>query len=1044
MKKTLLSIALMLVVSIAAIAQKRTITGTVTAKEDKQPLPGVSILVKGTSVGTQTDLNGKYTLSVPEEAHTLIYTYIGYTTKEVPLGKGNVINVELISDAQQLGEVVVTALGISRQKKSLGYAVTDIKGDDLKRSGEVNIIESLSAKSAGVQVTGSGGTPGASSKIVLRAPATITGDVQPLIVVDGVPIDNTTTQTTAGDYPFNQNLSGVNNSNRAIDLNPDDIESVTILKGPAAAALYGAKAGNGAIVYTTKRGKSRKGLGINLGQTFEIANVTQLPPRQSTYAQGTIQNGVPTYFTADPGPDHIYNTDDDISGGTSASWGPLISSVPGLSSHDNADVFFKTSTANTTNLSFDGGSDKVTYRFAIGNTYQNGVVPGTNFKRTSFRLTADGYLKDWLKVGGTANYIKSGGQRVQNGSTLGGVMLGLMRMPASFDINPYTFDNGFQRTYFSAGYDNPFYTAYENPFNDNVNRILGNIYISYLGKPWFNVTYKLGVDTYSDDRRQVFAISSWGNDAADQTGQVNYGSITNRDINSDLIFTGSGEITKDITLNYTAGHNVNSSNFGSLYSRGTVLSIPNFYDLSNAANLYSSTSKTRKYTWALFGQLDFGFRDMLFLTVSGRNEWSSTFGASKNNFFYPSASVSWLFNQTFKLPDWFTFGKFRYAYSQAGISPVPYQAATFFKVPIFTDGFTNGISFPYGGVSGFGYDVLSNLGSENLKPERVTGNELGLNLKFIKNRINLDLTWYNQETKDVLLFRPLASSTGFASVYGNSGKLRNRGFEVEANADIYKGTDFNWNLGITWARNRSEVLKLADGVDQFEVETGFGDPGAYAIVGQPLGVLYGSKWARDDKGNLLIDDSGLPFQADQFGPLGNPWPDWTGGIRNTFSYKGVSLNVLFDIRHGGSIWNGTQARLNRLGRSEASADRERTYIVPGVKSDGTPNDIPISAFAYYNFYLGDNGSAVEQNIVDVNWFRVREITLGYTFHPKAWEKYVQSIGFNVTGRNLFLSTNYNGVDPETSLTGAGSNIQGFDYFNNPGARSFIFGINLGF
>ncbi|POY36954.1 hypothetical protein C3K47_07775 [Solitalea longa] len=1043
MKKNLLLVTWLVLFSLVSVAQNRTITGTVTDKSDGQSVPGVTIQVKGTNLGSQTNQEGKYSLSIPSDAKTLTFQYIGYITREVALGASNVVNIALEQDSKQLGEVVVTALGISREKKALGYAVTDLKGDELKRSGEVNIIEALSAKSAGVQVTSSAGTPGASSKVVLRAPATITGEVQPLIIVDGVPIDNTTTQSTAGDYPFNQNLSGVNNSNRAIDLNPDDIESVTILKGPAAAALYGARAGNGAIVYTTKRGKNKKGLGVTLGQTIEIANVTDLPERQSIYAQGTIQNGVPTYVTADPGPDNLYNTADDVSAGTSASWGPLISSVAGIASHDNASTFFETSTSYTTNVSVDGGSDKVTFRFGVGNTNQNGVVPGTDFKRTSFRLTADGYIKDWLKIGGTANYIKSAGQRVQNGSTLGGVMLGLMRMPASFDINPYTFNNGFQRTYFGLGYDNPYYTSYENPFNDNVNRVLGNIYLSYLGKPWFNVTYKLGIDSYSDDRRQVFAISSFGNDAADQTGQVNYNTITNRDIYSDLIFTGSGNIAKDWTLNYTAGHNITNKNFGSLYSRGTVLSIPNFYDLSNAANLYSSTLKTRQYTWALFGQLDFSFRNMLFISLAGRNEWSSTFGTAKNNFFYPSANLSWVFSETFKLPEWFSFGKLRYAYAQSGISPEPYQAKTYLKVPILTDGFTNGLSFPYGGVSGFGYS-LSNIGSSDLKPERQIANELGVNLKFIDNRINLDITGYNQESKDVLLFRPLASSSGFGSVYGNSARLRNKGLEIEASGDLFKGDGFNWNLGITWSKNKSEVLELADGVDQFEIESGFGDPGAYAIVGQPLGMLYGTKWARDANKNLLVDESGLPFLDPQFGILGNPWPDWTGGIRNTFSYKGVSLNVLFDIRHGGAIWNGTRARLNRIGRSEASADRERTYIVPGVKADGTPNDISISAFDYYNFYLGDNGAAAEQMIEDVNWFRVRELTLSYTFRPKPWEKYVNSIGVNVTARNLFLNTNYHGVDPETSLTGAGSNIQGFDYFNNPGSRSFIFGINIGF
>ncbi|MCO4293338.1 SusC/RagA family TonB-linked outer membrane protein [Solitalea sp. MAHUQ-68] len=1040
MKKCLLLVAWLVMFSLVSVAQNRTITGTVTDKLDGQPIPGVTVQVKGTNLGSQTNQDGKYSVSVPNDAKTLAFQYVGYITREITLGTSNVINVAMEQDSKQLGEVVVTALGISREKKALGYAVTDLKGDNLKQSGEVNVIESLAAKAAGVQVTSAAGVPGASSKIQLRGVSTFTSETQPLIVVDGVPIDNSTTTTVAGDYPFNQTLSGVNNANRAIDINPDDIESVTILKGPAAAALYGARAGNGAIVYTTKRGKKGSGLGITLSQTFDYSEVNRLPNLQSKYAQGVGGN----YITADPGPDNIYNTDDDVSGGTSSSWGPAIASTPDLISYNNTDNYFEKPWTSTTDLSIDGGNDKVTFRFSAGRTDQSGIVPNTDFKRNSLRITADGFLKDWLKVGGTANYIRTTGIQSQNGSNIGGVMLGLLRAPASFDIRDYKFSNNFQRTYFAL-YDNPFYTAYENPFNTSVNRIIGNVYLSYTGKPWFNAMYKIGVDSYSDDRRQVYAVSSFGNDAGDQTGQVNYNTITNRDIYSDLIFTGGGPLIGDIKLNYTAGFNISTSNFGSLYSRGQTLSVPGFYDMSNAATKYSSTSAVRKYTNALFGQLDFAFRDMLFLTLTGRNEWSSTFGESKNNFFYPSASLAWLFSETFNLTDWISFGKFRYSYSQAGISPEPYNTKTYYKPPIYTDGFTNGLSFPYGSANGFGYDGLTVLGNSNLQPEKVTANELGLDLKMFQSRLSLGFTYYHQTTNDILLNRPLSASSGFTAEYVNSGKAENQGYEVEVAGDVVKSQNFNWNLGVTWSTNKNKVLELAEGVTQLQLESAFTDIGSYAIIGEPIGVFYGTKWQRNTNGDLIIGANGVPLKQAESGNIGNPQPDWMGGIRNTFTFKGIGLNVLFDIRHGGAIWNGTYARLNRLGRTEQSADRERTYVIPGVLEDGTtPNTTEISALTYFSQYLGDGGGAAEQFVEDVNWFRVREVSLSYTFRLKKMEKFIHSLSVRATGRNLFLDTNYKGGDPETSLTGAGSNLNGFDYFNNPGARSFIFGLTVGF
>ena len=1013
-------------------AQDLSVTGKVT-DDNQSELPGVNVTVKGSTKGTTTDNNGNYTIAV-SKGNTLVFSFIGFNSQEIVIDNQTILNVKLAMGPNQLSEVVVTALGTVREKRSLGYAVSDLNGDQLSKSGEANVIQSLAAKTAGVIVTGSSGTPGASSKIVLRGPATFTGEQQPLIVVDGVPINNETFTSSAGDYPFNANLSGVNNSNRALDINPDDIESVTILKGPAASALYGARAGNGAILYTTKRGKKQKGIGVTVNYRVELSEVNKLPELQSEYAQGTAGK----YATADPGPDLRHGTDDDVSLGGANSWGPRISSDPNLAYYNNPDNFFKTAASHNTNVTLSGGNDKSSFRLSFGNLIQNGIIPNTDYKRNSVRITADSYLTDNFKVGGTVSYINSGGIKSQNGSNVAGVMLSLLRTPPSFDLRQYKYENGFNRTYFSA-YDNPFFTAYENPFKDEINRIVGNFYVNYHRNQYFDVTYKLGTDAYSDRRQQIYAISSNGDDNSAGYGQVNFDNITSRDLYGDLIIRGDVKASDKLGISYTAGHNITTLNFYQNFQRGRDLAVQNFYNLGNASELYASNSATRKFTTAVFGQLDFNYAEQLYVSLTGRNEWSSTFGEAKNNFFYPSANVSWVFTELLH-SDILTFGKIRYAYSQAGISPSAYGNKTVFGKPSFTDGFTNGLSFPYNGVNGYSY-YNQVVGNSNLKPERVIGNEVGFNLKFLKQRFDLDVTLYDQKTVDILLNRPTSPSSGFTAEYTNSGQLRNRGIEVMLGASVIQNNSFKWDINLNWSKNVSKVLRLAQGVEELSLESAFTGIGGYAIVGQPLGVIYGTKWQRNDTGDLIIGSNGIPLQEEAQGNIGNPYPKWLSNLRNTFTFKGISLTALLDVRRGGSIWNGTYARLNRIGVTQESADRDRTYVIPGVTASGEPNTTEISALTYFSSFVGDGGAAAEQFVENVNWVRLREVGLSYRFK---FNKYLNYIDLSFTGRNLFLDTNYKGVDPETSLTGAGSNLQGFDYFNNPGTKSYIFGVNIGF
>ncbi len=1024
-----------------ALGQTVTYTGTVSSAATNETLPGATVIIKGKTEGVATDLNGKFTLQAAA-GEVIVVSFIGMKSKEVTLGSTTNLTVKLESGVL-MDEVVVTALGISKEKRALGYAVSELDSDDLNRSGSQNVIQALASKAPGVQVIGSGGTPGASSKVLIRGPSTFTGENQPLIVVDGVPIDNSTTQSSPRDYPFNANLQGVNNSNRAIDINPEDIESVTILKGPAAAALYGARAGNGAIIYTTKRGKmARKGVGVKISSSIELSQVNKLPDFQDTYGPGINGNSIDL---ADPGPDERYdnapyfNSADDVAYGTPNSWGPS-NAETGAQTFDNTDSFYETGVAFVNNIELTGGQENSSFRLAIGDNRQSGVIPNTDFNRTSVRLTADLQATEKLKVGGTANYIKSSGTMAQNGSNLSGVSLSLFRMPNTFDVRNYRTSQGYNNTYFFA-YDNPLYSVNENPFTSDVSRFLGNMYIDLDITENLKATYRIGVDTYADSRKQIFAVSS-NNDDLGQVGQINENRLTGNQLYGDFILSYTKSLTEKLNLGVSLGHNFFINDFDDVFSRGRVMSIPNFYNLANTSDLYSSNYSETLKTFAFFGNIELDYDRWLYVTLTGRNEWSSSFELNNNNFFYPSASTSIVFTELWdNKPSWLTFGKVRYSFAAVGIAPEPYNTATYYVTPTYTDGFTNGLTFPYGPINGYGISDV--LGNPDLKPERLIGNEFGLYVSFLDDLFSLDATYYNQTSKDVLLFVPVAQSSGYDSQYTNAAEMVNKGWEFQLGINPYRDGDFKWSVDINWSTNDNEVTKLAAGVEEVNLEAAFASIGSFAIVGEPIGVFYGTKWRRDSAGNIIIGANGRPLIDSQTGNIGSWIPDWLAGVRNTFSYKDLTLSFLLDFRKGGDVWNGTYARLNNVGRSADSEDRERTYIVEGVTESGEANTVEISAQDYYRFVVGDAGGAAEEFVETVDWVRLRDLSLAYRLKFGEGSK-IGFIDITFTGVNLWLSTNYKGVDPETSLTGAGSNLNGFDYFNNPGIKSYKLGVSFTF
>jgi hypothetical protein len=476
------------------------------------------------------------------------------------------------------------------------------------------------------------------------------------------------------------------------------------------------------------------------------------------------------------------------------------------------------------------------------------------------------------------------------------------------------------------------------------------------------------------------------------------------------------------------------------YERGRFLTIPGFYNMSNASSLYTSNSEALVRSTALFYDVNLSYKNYLFLNTTGRNERASTFVGTN---FFPSASASFVFSELLGENKILSFGKVRLAYSQGGNNPPAYSSRTYFAQPLIADGFTNGFGFPFIGQSGFGYS--STLGNPALRPERTVGQEIGFDLRFFQGRLNVDLGFYNQQTKDIIVYRPVAASTGFSYFAANSGSMQNKGIELVLTATPVKTKNFEWDITLNFTRNRNEVLSLAPGVTELQPEAGFGDIASFAVVGQPYGVIYGTTWERDSATGKLLTDGGYPYSDGVNRPIGNPYPDWLAGLRNTFNIYGVTVTALLDIRQGGDIWGGTIARMNNVGTYIQSAENRTTpIVVDGVNADGTPNTTAIDPYNYYRYVMGDAGGARENAIFDGSWIRLREVGISYPVKMKDSFPVVRSLTVGVTGRNLWLKTNYPGVDPETSLTGAGSNIGGWDYFNMPGTRSYQFNLSLNF
>ncbi len=1077
---TLAAATTVLCAQTAAAQGSATVTGKVTS-EAGQPLQYASVSITALGLGAQTDANGRYTFVVSSgrvlgQTAQLTVRALGYRpgTAGVTISAGTVSHdFVLAANPLRLGEVVVTGSGTSSQREVLGTVTTTVDAVDIVKSSERNLASALSSKAPGVTVSSSSGEPGASTAISIRGIKTLQGDGQPLFVIDGMPVDNSAQSTTGGAVT----------SNRLVDINPNDVENVEILKGAAAAAIYGQRAANGVILITTKSGKAGPtryswSTGLNLD------NVNRPYPLQRTYGLGN--NGVTpacNFTTCAPGANN-----------RGRSWGPALAA--GTTTYDHFGELFRTATNLDNQLSISGGDAARTFFMSLGATDQQGIIDSPNnfMKRYNLRLKATQSLGSQLKLGGNVAYIQNNGSFVQRGSNLSGLLLGATRTSPEFNQRPYLTDLGFPRAYRRPNplpgqdpiYENPLWVQNEHKNLQDVNRTVGNLTLEYQPASWLRFNYTLGADYFTDQRLTALPPGSAG---AALTGQLTQGTITNLQIDHNLLATANKKFGTWLDATTTVGQNLNSRStktnqfFGQGYIGSGIFTPNNLVSTNFAAQNFESLVNIAGY----FAQQEFNLYDQLYLKALVRADQASSYNPKNRTNLFPAFSAAWnvtnfLNNRTQKGK--LSYLKLRAAYGETGREPAPYQGLTLFnsasQFTAFGTGTANTSQAGFGGLFTSG-----TLGSPNLGPERTAETEAGIDFALFNQRIDGTITYYNANTSDIILNVPASYTTGFNAVAANGMALSNKGVEVQLNARVIDKPNFRAELGFNFAKNKS-LVKDISGAEFLNVPGAFA-PGA-AVKGLPFGVFWSSDVARcrfglTDADNTVdgldvnaacrtanakdgaeyIAADGFPVQDFANRLIGDPNPDWTGAVRVGLTlFKKLQLSTLVDIRRGGDVYNGTRGALYQFGAWKETENRAKctttgctgnelvfgTTFQPGaVFGPGAGKAVPIGENYYAQgkgggggIFTGVSGPLIE----DGSWTRLREVSASYSFSG-AWLRNIfnlSSADLRVAGRNLLLSTKYTGIDPETNINGALTLDRGADYFNNPQTRSFVISISL--
>ncbi len=1122
MRKFTIFLALMLFIGAQVALAQRTITGKVTSSDDGAGIPGATILVKGTVVGAITDVDGKYTLNVPKDKNVVLVSFVGMKTQEITLGTDNLLNVVLAPDIQELEGVVVTALGVTREKKALGYSVQDVKGDALQTDGSANVINSLSGRVAGVQVTSASGNMGGSSRILIRGINSISGNNQPLFVIDGTIIDNSdynTTNTARG-------AGGFDYGNMAQDINPDDVASISVLKGANAAALYGSRAANGVILITTKKGAQQKGkqIGIEFNTGLSFEQVSYLPKYQNEYGGGNggldagnwelkgyaDNSGYYKISGVDADGNPFQSFDLGMDYGIDESFGPKYTTSAGnfitdygnstgatfdipdgspifdqpiyyrpYYSFDSWDVdnygksiewmnpkhgvkdFFKTGIGWTNNIAFTGGGETAQFRLALGTFNSTGYMPNSTLDKYTVGVSANANLTKKLKVFTDINYIstKTKGRSETGYGDINPIerfnqwgQTQLDQYMAKSYINP----DGTQRSWNRSSMDDPTPAYSNNPYwdrnmnyqNDKRDRYYGNVGVSWQITSWLRAQGKLNLDNYQFRTEERVAIGSASQSFYRQ--QVR----SNSELNAEFLFLVDKTFGKDWRLNANFGGNMMDRNY-KLISGSTVggLIIPELYTLSNSLTNVASNFQNWKRINSLYGSASLGWKSMLYLDVTLRNDWSSTLPKDKNSYLYPSVSLGWVISElpAIKAAKWLTFAKVRGSWAQVGNDTDPYRTSLTYSNFLDVNG------YPYHFSPDGLYTLPTTLNNPNLKPEMTRSWELGAELKFFDNRLGFDFTYYNKASKNQIIPVAVSGATGYSFQVLNAGEITNKGFELFVSAiPVRVKNVFDWTITGNFAKNTNMVVDLYPGIDNLQLGVGPFNVTVNAKVGDEYGQLMGTDYIYDEAGNKVVDADGR-YLSSGVKALGSVLPDWNLGVGNEFKIYGFDLRVLIDIQHGGNFFSTTKMWGTYTGILAASAEN-------GIRENGIVIDAMTAAYdADGNVIYNADGTAqvtganttvldartwctdhydgpAAQNVLDASYIKLREITLSYTIPAKLTGP-IQNLKIGLFGRNLATwGTAMVGIDPETNTSSG--NIQGIEGAGLPATRTF--GFNIGF
>ena len=1070
-KKLFGAIVAMLCLVATTYAQEKTVTGTVT-DQGGIPLPGVNIVVEGTSNGTQTDFDGNYAINV-SPGQTLLFTYIGQKTERRLIGATNTLNVQMQEDAQALEEVVVTALGIKREKQALGYAVAEVGSEELEERAEGDIGRILTGKASGVNITQQSGLSGSGTNIIIRGFNSFSQSNQPLFIVDGVPF-NADTNASGRQGSRQDFINGNNGSSRFLDLDPNSIESVNVLKGLAASTLYGSLGRNGVILITTKAGSGGVGTKkteITVTSSFFFNEIASTPDYQNQYGNGFDQAF--GWFFSNWGPSFDRggvsgwgnSTSFDDAGTlphpySTASFAAAFPEFQGAryqwQAYDNFGNFFRTGTVSNTSINVAGASEdgKLSYNANYGYLKDVGFTPGNSLNRHNFGIGGRAILSNKFTVSGTLNYARTkfisppvalsqGNGATGSGSSVFG---DLFFTPRSVDVAGLPFQNPLDGSsvYYrqNNSIQHPLWTINNSGTQQETNRVFGNMAIQYDLSDNLNLIYRLGIDNYSENNlnyQNRGGVNSNSNDIRLQSGIYETWNNTNTIWDHNLAINGDYDISEKVGATFNVGFNGRRETFGQsgVSSDGQqVFGVLRHFNFLNQNEIQGSFERN---VIGLYGQVELDYDNIFFLTLAGRNDWVSNLDKDNRSLFYPSASLSFVPTTAFEnlKGDALSYLKIRAGYGTSAGFPDQnsdsYPVAN--RLSLDTQDFQDNT----------GTNIVSNstgltLGNPDLKPEQVSEIEIGLESRWWDNRISLDVSLFQRTTTDLIVTQPLDPASGFFRTNTNVGEIQGEGIELDLGLNLIRseGDGFNWNTNINFTANETEVKDLGNDTDLI-VYSGFGNLGNAAIEGEPLGVIYGSRVARDDSGNLIVNAAGDYVQDSQDGIIGDPNPDWVTNMINSFSYKNFSLGFQLNYTHGGDIYSSTISTLLGRGLITETLDRENTFILPGVQqSDGRVNDVQINNSDYFfnNVLFGPS----ELQVYDASVIRLQEVSLGYSLPKKFLDKTpFGSLSFTLSGQNLWFDAintpDGANFDPNVSGTGVGNGF-GFDFLNGPSSRRY--------